>query len=580
MVRLRRVVLHDSCAHKSLSRLTPIPTPASDIFIYNNFVAESKFSLPDVPLAPEERALWASVTASASAESELSAEDNTAAQEHESSTSAVTASGNGSVTSTAHQSPLGGGGGVTMSSSQFFETLESLKESGVALSAAALDLLALEGTEEREAIFATLPRSGPPTQRTVVTCIGVLRRSVEEGAGVGCLVIGTEAGGLLVLSPSCRDVLRMVQLPSAPVFLECLGTFDGTYRVVVALRTGRVVTVGGTTVATLVELEAPASAMCRCEKVIVLAATNMTITGVHTKGTTVFTTNVESPVVAMAAITASGVRANCAYVVALKNCTLTVYSRDVPLNTTSTPAPVSSLRFGPYAREAAALILTLANGHVVIRTLSRFAVLDADDASAVAAAAASDPGAAGALAGAANGAANGRLVLPKKTTVWVEQLARERTFAVDIHRALQRDLCAFRLRALREFTRIVTSSATATAATTAAAAIRVTADLSGLGPRFRIRVQLQNNGAKSAAGYDLVIYGGAKYRATPPVSHLPLLVPTLAVTVDVVVDAVAPDDAPGDVRVLVVASVARRGLTLGGSCLVPLLCRCRALLYS
>ena len=67
-----------------------------------------------------------------------------------------------------------------------------------------------------------------------------LKKDMEEDDAVSMLVVGTEAGQVLVLEPSGTAVQVNVQLPSAPAFLACTGLYAVEYRIVAACRDGHV----------------------------------------------------------------------------------------------------------------------------------------------------------------------------------------------------------------------------------------------------------------------------------------------------------------------------------------------------
>jgi Bardet-Biedl syndrome 1 protein len=90
------------------------------------------------------------------------------------------------------------------------------------------------------------------------------------------------------------------------------------------------------------------------------------------------------------------------------------------------------------------------------------------------------------------------LPVPKKTKLFVEQTQKEREHAGEIHRAFQRDLCKLRLTTARAYVQTLTDGLMTAAGggvgSGAAQDIRISVQVQGLGPKFVLRVSLQNSG--------------------------------------------------------------------------------------
>lgn len=82
--------------------------------------------------------------------------------------------------------------------------------------------------------------------------------------------------------------------------------------------------------------------------------------------------------------------------------------------------------------------------------------------------------------------------------------------------------------------------------------IRLTATVDGLGPYFKLRLTIQNSGAKELANVPLVCtYNTSKYRLPNGSLTVPLLLPGLPVYYDFDIECVDPNTAPGMMRVLI-----------------------------
>lgn len=183
------------------------------------------------------------------------------------------------------------------------------------------------------------------------------------------------------------------------------------------------------------------------------------------------------------------------------------------------------MRFGHFGREENCLILTYRNGAMSIKILPRQASLESP-----------------------HGVAAGPppeqdipLNLPKKTKLYTEQSQREREMAVgvlhdhsicffflsvphafffcvfpDMHRTFQRDLCKLRLTTARSYVKIITDGQ-GPVSSLPGSSIRLTAQVQGLGPLFKIKLTVQNTGPKPMSDVPIVFsFNQDLYRMRSP----------------------------------------------------------------
>lgn len=117
------------------------------------------------------------------------------------------------------------------------------------------------------------------------------------------------------------------------------------------------------------------------------------------------------------------------------------------------------------------------------------------------------------------------LNIPKKTKLYVEQTQRERDQATEMHRLFQRDLCKLRLNTARAYVKIITDGQ-GPMSYSSSAALRLNAAVIGLGPKFKLVLLVQNNGARSLSDIAVTFnYNPAIYHLPTGLFKLPLLLP-------------------------------------------------------
>ena len=106
----------------------------------------------------------------------------------------------------------------------------------------------------------------------------VLKKDKEEEQAVGCLVIGTEKGHIMILDQSAGSIIQKISLLSPPVFINASGTYDVEYRIIISCRNGNIYTIKNSELTGIViEMEAQPCAIARIDKSIIVATMGNTI---------------------------------------------------------------------------------------------------------------------------------------------------------------------------------------------------------------------------------------------------------------------------------------------------------------
>lgn len=103
-------------------------------------------------------------------------------------------------------------------------------------------LLALENPEEAQEFVQRI--SSTPLQRhTVVTCLASIKRNSLEKSECEHLIVGTEAGQVLVLGVGAKDVENEFHVSDAPIAISTSGIWETECRITIACRNGVVHTI-------------------------------------------------------------------------------------------------------------------------------------------------------------------------------------------------------------------------------------------------------------------------------------------------------------------------------------------------
>jgi|TARA_B100000768_G_scaffold166959_1_gene170720 Bardet-Biedl syndrome 1 protein len=430
-----------------------------------------------------------------------------------------------------------------LSPNEAWDELANLRDAGVSLTSRSLDLLAMEddgaGGGTVDGLRTAYCAAQAPEQLqhfTSITCMGSVRKNMDEWDATSCLFVGTESAELYVLNANGSAVKHSVKLPSAPVFVASTGLLDVDYRIVVACRDGRVYTVKNDELSTVViELETQPCGLIRTAKQIHVACMNRVIHCYHAKGKKAYSLYLPAEITCMESMEVTRTRAVRCLLVALANNELRVYNEKHVVSKFDMMEPVRGLRFGRMGREDNTLILCTRGGNLQVKIMPRLANLEAVSQ---------------------NGPPPEQdipLAVPKKTKLYVEQTQREREQAVDMHQAFQRDLLKLRLNTARAYVKILKDGQSPVNESRQGVTVRLQASVQGLGPLFKIRVHVVNTGTEPVYDVPIAIVPSKPemYELEEYIMQCPALLPGLPYIDAVKCRQVDPTSGASEIRVIV-----------------------------
>ncbi len=312
-----------------------------------------------------------------------------------------------------------------------------------------------------------------------------------------------------ILDPQGTSIIQQVKVPSVPVEIIANGLLDVEYRIIVTCRNGAIYTIkNGEVLKTAIELESPSCGLLNLEKSILVACMNRKITSYHLKGKKNWSITMPEDITALEVFNLKRNKDTRGVLIALKNGQVLLYNEKVKVCTIEAEGVLTGLLFGQYGREDASLVLVQKTGALHLKILKRNANLEV-----VSDAAGPPP------------EQDTPLNIPKKTKLYVEQTQRERDHATEMHRIFQRDLCKLRLTTARAYVKII-KDGQGPVSYNAGASLRLNAQVQGIGPLFRLKLNLQNAGSKTVSEVPIALhYDHSLYRIKQSVLLIPLVVP-------------------------------------------------------
>ncbi|KAI9995099.1 hypothetical protein PInf_012143 [Phytophthora infestans] len=412
--------------------------------------------------------------------------------------------------------------------------LSTMRGLGIRLSERSRGLLAIDNIEE-QAEYVSRFMDDPLVERSCVTCMTSINKNMDDKDAVSCLVVATESCMVYVLDPQGTSLIQQIKVPGVPVEIVAVGLLEVECRLVITTRNGSVYMIkNGELLKSVIELESPACGLVQLEKSIVIASMSRKLTSYHLKGKKNWSLTMSDDIVALEAFSLRRTKDTRGVLVALRNGEVTLYNEKVKVCTLNTETVLTGMRFGQYGREEASLVLVQKSGALSLKILKRTASLEA-----ISEATGPPP------------EQDIPLNIPKKTTLYVEQTQRERDHATEMHRHFQRDLCKLRLTTARAYVKIIKDGQGPVSYSTGAA-IRLNAQVQGIGPFFRIKLNVQNAGTKAVTDITVAFhYDHELYRVEQSLLLIPLVIPSIQYQYAVDVESISELGAADNVSIFV-----------------------------
>lgn len=291
------------------------------------------------------------------------------------------------------------------------EILSSISEQAdeVPLTSRSRKLLTLQSLEEMNN-FVNTQKSTGLKRTTVITCMATIKRSVLEEDALSCLVVGTENREIYFIESEAFTVLCNYSLPSVPVFIDVSGLFDVEFRLIVSCRDASIYVVkrGSKNAKQVVQLISQPVGLVICNSSLIVGCMDRSLSSYSCKGNLLWTVQLTSHILTIESIEIE-MLASSLVAVALDNKQVHIFHDKHHVDVISTADNITSMRFGKYGRETATLVMVSQSGALTVMILKRtvkFMPFEVDAAQF--------------------SAGSSKLLLPKKTKLFVEQAVRER----------------------------------------------------------------------------------------------------------------------------------------------------------
>ena len=476
------------------ARLPTIAVAAGPhLYVYRSFRPYYKFTVPDIALSADERAVWSNLV------------------------------------------------GAKISVDEACNVLAALRDKRTFLSHRSKTMLSLafDGNAPREQIdgFVAGCLDRPLVEQTVITCVATLRKNEDDDFSESVIVIGTENAKLhIVEAAKAFQTTHTENLPSTPVHVVAWGSASMDSYIALAMRNGQICVLKNKKCEPeRINPGAHAVALAVNSGRLVVGLMGKQVHCYSPQGQRLHTIYLPASILCMDVLATMKKGQESPVIVALANAEIRVYNRTALLSVSRLREAPLGMRFGRYGREAGTLVTITQSGAVDIRILARTANLEGSTEDARRTMTDQAP----------------PIKIPKKTVVYVEQTKREREKAEDIHRSFQRDLCKLRLSTARAYVKSISAGQGPTWSASGSSVL-INASVFGLGPKFRLDFTLDNNGVKPIFGLtSTIILGTDVLRVDQSTFVAPLLLPSVQYTFSTGLRCVRRSETQVAVKILV-----------------------------
>ncbi|XP_053625882.1 Bardet-Biedl syndrome 1 protein isoform X2 [Plodia interpunctella] len=418
---------------------------------------------------------------------------------------------------------------LTNPSNHNLDTMTSLTENLKAIPAKILtaqsrDFLAMSPEEQLD--YLEQLTETPSSKVPEIACVTTLRLHSVEKHAMACLVIGTEDGEVVIIEPQTFTVVSQAKVCSVkktPYQMVTTGLYSVDYRITIATREKCVCilkrewTEGRLLFAT--EEHIIAIEVMHADNTVMVICADNTMACYSKKGKKQWSLNLEHRPVAMTLVPV--VHLGLTLVgVALASGHVQLYDGKAKRDTIFVRDVVSVMKFGQLGQEEHVLIIVTGSGNLMLKILKRTADFNGEAAGLEAPQANAKP-----------------WLIPKKSKLFIEQSVRERENAVAMHETFQLELNRLRLLAAKTLLEAHLKSDNSIAVG-AMEPVKMTAEVEGLGPVFRVALIIENTSTdKAVIGLSILFHvHTTNYKVSNPYIKVLLLKagqcsPVLAATV-------------------------------------------------
>ncbi|CAH0718778.1 unnamed protein product, partial [Brenthis ino] len=358
----------------------------------------------------------------------------------------------------------------------------------------------------------------PKKRYSEIACITTIKMSSVEKYAMSSLVVGTEDGEVIVLDPQTFTQIHLVRISTAkkiPYQIVTTGLYNVNYRMTIATREKSVCLIKRDwkegRILFNTEEHIIAIDVLTTDNTVMVICTDNTLACYSRKGKKQWCISLEHRPVAMTLVPIMHL-ALTLVAVALSSGHVYLYDGKAKRDTMFIRDVVSVMKFGQLGHEEHVFTIITSNGNLIIKILKRTADFNAHSA--------------GIEPAVSTTVGQRPWLIPKKSKLFLEQSMRERENAISMHEYFQSELNRLRLISAKTLLEAYSKSENFVGAGELEP-IRLSAEVEGLGPVFRVTLIVENtSNEKAVIGLSILFHvHSTNYKVRNPYIKVPLIAP-------------------------------------------------------
>ncbi|KYN20035.1 Bardet-Biedl syndrome 1 protein [Trachymyrmex cornetzi] len=401
-----------------------------------------------------------------------------------------------------------------------------LKELGAAfLSPRTLKFLSLDNNLRLS--FAEQYRRIPLVKANALTAIAIIRRDSWNDPASSCLILGTEAGEVLVLDSRAFSVMDKHILEWPPAAFASCGLWTGDGSIIIIGRDGKIGTIRrGSSVKLWETLPAPAVAIAvLTSQGAAVAVMDGTLVGFSKTGIKLWHINIPGIMLDLVSLP---VPQNGLSLLAVSTVGygIRIYDGKHHVDTVKIMEPVSALKYGRMGQEERTIAMVTVGGGLCMKILKRTADFNTNNSISN-----------------SSSSNTSKFSIPKKTRLFVDQTIRERAEAKKIHNTFQQGFLRLRLTTAKQASEHLSENQAL-----GSNPITLETNVLGLGPNYMIRIIVTNISEDLSSTELYILCRAEDTDVNPRMIDLPLL--PSAVPIPLAINANLKSQISGKVKIL------------------------------
>ncbi|XP_037939971.1 Bardet-Biedl syndrome 1 protein homolog [Teleopsis dalmanni] len=393
--------------------------------------------------------------------------------------------------------------------------------------------LFLLNDEERNN-FIEEQKDGPLTRYASIVSMRCLQRLSSDANPPSYLVLALENGDILILEPQSFSVLykgKTTTFETTPSIMDVQGTYEMDFRIVIATRYGGVYLLRKATTEgqEIIKMSEPLTGLMLLpiDQTVIISSTDRRLCCYSKKGKQLYNAPLSAVPICMTSVPLPhlGLTLIC---VALEGGLVQFYMQKYLVDEFQVQSTVVAMLYGRMGLEDCVLSLVTIEGELIVKILRRVAVFE--------------PGTLVSDKNKQDQKTTDECILqkPKKSSIFVEQAAREKQNPKASYGSFQTELWRLRLTAARTTLDALQSLECTISSDITHAPVKLSAEVCGVGPAFRLYLTIHNLSTYKMAGNLKVLLHADRrhYTMVKSLAKLPSILPGIPIKIDFEVVAV------------------------------------------